>query len=291
MKLFFSPAYSAGIGDHVFPTSKFGLAAEALRGKAEFVEPALPSRAELLSAHDESWVDKVLGCRMTLEDEALMELPFGVEVSRAHQLQVSGTIMACREALAGGIGLHAGGGSHHAFRDHGEGFCVLNDIACGILKMIEEGRIRRAAVVDLDAHQGNGTAAIFAADERVFTFSMHQQSLYPRIKPAGSLDVGLDDGTGDTEYLDKLRASLPKVLEFRPELVVYQAGVDCAEGDLLGGLRLSKEGLLERDKTVYTTFRTEGISTAVTLGGGYGRDLSVTAGLHAQTLLAAVPFS
>ena len=291
MKFFHSPAYSAGIGDHVFPVRKFAMAAALLAGRGEFVEPPAPSREELLLAHDAAWVDKVLSCKMSLEDEALMELPFGPEVSLAHRLQVSGTILACREALAGGIGLHVGGGSHHAFRDHGEGFCVLNDLACGILKMFEEKRISRAAVVDLDVHQGNGTAAIFRGDSRVFTFSMHQEDLYPLKKQEGSLDIGLEKGTGDEEYLRRLRASLPRVLDFRPELVVYQAGVDCAEGDLLGGLSLTKEGLLERDETVYKQFRENGIPVAVTLGGGYARDLSVTAKMHAQTLLAALRFS
>ncbi len=291
MKFFHSAAYSADIGGHVFPVGKFGLTAALLRGSGEFVGPPVPSREELLLAHDPVWVEKVLSCRMSLEDEALMELPFGREVSLAHQLQVSGTILACREALSGGIGLHVGGGSHHAFRDHGEGFCVLNDIACGILKMLEEGRIKRAAVVDLDVHQGNGTAEIFKAERRVFTFSMHEAEIYPRNKRESSLDIGLERGTGDEEYMRLLRANLPRVLDFRPELVVFQAGVDCAQGDLLGGLSLTKEGLLERDKTVYKEFRDNGIAVAVTLGGGYGRDLSVTAGLHAQTLLAALPFS
>lgn len=291
MKFFHSPAYSAAIGDHVFPVGKFALAARLLAGRGGFVEPPAPSREDLLLAHDPGWVDKVLSCQMSLEDEALMELPFGPEVSLAHQLQVSGTILACREALASGIGLHVGGGSHHAFRDHGEGFCALNDLACGILKMLEEKRISRAAVVDLDAHQGNGTAAIFRGDSRVFSFSIHQNDLYPLKKQESTLDVGLEKGTGDEEYLRKLRANLPRVLDFRPELVIYQAGVDCAEGDLLGGLCLTKEGLRERDETVYKTIRDNGIAMAVTLGGGYCRDLSVTAELHAQTLLAALPFS
>ena len=199
-------------------------------------------------------------------------------------MQVAGTVLACRHALQVGVGLHAGGGSHHAFRDHGEGFCVLNDIAVGIMKMREDGRMRRAAVIDLDAHQGNGTAAIFAAEPETFTFSMHQMDVYPPAKQRSSLDVALAAGTGDAEYLARLAGSLPKVSAHRPELVVYQAGVDPWERDLLCGLKLTEKGLLARDTLVYESCRRRGIPVAVTLGGGYSRGSKETARLHARTL-------
>ncbi len=284
MRLFFSPKYAADIGDHVFPTRKFALVAKAMEGEGELVEPALPSRDDILLAHDEVWVDQVLDGRLTLEQETLLELPWSPAVSVAHQLQVSGTILACREALEQGVGLHIGGGSHHAFADHGEGFCVFNDIACGIFVMRRERRITRAAVIDLDVHHGNGTASLFAADPDVFTFSMHQQSLYPEHKPPSSLDVGLPDGLGDADYLERLEKNLPRVFEHEPELVVYQAGVDCGEHDLLGGLKLTAAGLKRRDELVRDSCRRRGVPAAVTLGGGYAADLAETARLHAQTL-------
>lgn len=284
----FSPRYTVDIGGHVFPTEKFSLVAAVYKGKGRFVEPELPDRKDMLLAHQEAWVDKVIAGKMSLDDEMRLELPFGPELSMAHRLQVSGTISACRDAMVSGLGLHIGGGSHHAFPGHGEGFCVLNDIACGLLKMRAEDRLRRAAIVDLDVHQGNGTAAIFKADAGTFTFSMHQEDIYPAIKVPGSLDVGLPRGMGDKDYLRLLADNLPRVFESSPELVVYQAGVDCAAGDLLGGLALSPSGLKRRDDFVFQACRTRGIPVAVTLGGGYAADLDRTAGLHAQTISSAL---
>ncbi|MBI5630244.1 MAG: histone deacetylase [Elusimicrobia bacterium] len=283
-RIFYSPKYTVNIGEHVFPTQKFAMVADRLKGKCEFAEPALPSREELLLAHNEIWVEKVLQCRMVLNDETLMELPFSKELSLAHQLSASGTILACREALDTGVGLHIGGGSHHAFADRGEGFCVLNDIAVGILKMRQERRISRAAVIDLDVHQGNGTASIFAGDPDVFTFSMHQEDAYPEVKMKSSLDVGLRAGTGDEEYLALLGQNVGRVFELEPELVVYQAGVDCYERDLLGGLKLTAAGLKRRDEIIFEECRRRCMPVAVTLGGGYAARLEVTAELHEQTL-------
>lgn len=288
MNFIFSPRYAADIGGHVFPTRKFALVAELLKNSGSIKEPSLPSREDLLLAHTPQWVDKVLNRTMTLDDETLMELPFTEEVSLAHRLQVSGTILACRSALERGVGLHIGGGSHHAFADHGEGFCVLNDIAAGIIQMRVERRISRAAVIDLDVHQGNGTAAIFSGDPDTFTFSMHQENLYPEKKPAGSLDIGLPEGLGDEDYVSILEKNLPRVFEGEPELVVYQAGVDCGENDLLGGLKLTSQGLLKRDQLVYEACRKRGVPIAVTLGGGYSRDIHETAALHAQTISAGL---
>ncbi|MDD5656030.1 MAG: histone deacetylase [Elusimicrobia bacterium] len=282
----YSPRYAVDIGGHVFPTAKFRLTAEAVAERGKLVEPSEPARSDLLLAHDAAWVDKVLSCRMTLEDETLMELPFTPEVSLAHRLQAAGTVLACRWAMQDGVGLHIGGGSHHAFRDHGEGFCVLNDIALAMLQMRREGRVRRAAVIDLDVHQGNGTASILAGDADFFTFSMHQQDIYPEVKQRSSLDVELAAGTGDAEYLARLAAALPRVFAHRPDLVIYQAGVDVWERDLLGGLKLSERGILARDSLVREECRRHGVPAAVTLGGGYGQDVRDTARLHARTLLA-----
>lgn len=284
-RFIYSPRYVVDIGEHVFPTRKFGLTAEKLRGQGQFLEPHPACREDLLLAHDEAWVEKVLKGTMTLDDETLMELPFSSRVAQAHLTAVEGTIMACREALSRGVGLHVGGGSHHAFADHGEGFCMLNDIASGIIKMRRERRISRAAVIDLDVHQGNGTAAIFAGDPDVFTFSIHQEDLYPQPKIPGSLDVGLPAGAGDADYMRALEENLPRVFEHQPELAVYQAGVDGYQRDLLGGLKLTAGGLARRDELVFGECRRRNVAVAVTLGGGYARDIQETAALHAQTLM------
>jgi acetoin utilization deacetylase AcuC-like enzyme len=280
----FSPEYVVDLGGHAFATRKFALAADLLRGRGEFVAPPPATREQLLLAHDEAWVEKVLSCRMTLDDEAAMELPFSPALSRAHQLAAGGTILACRDALERGVGLHCGGGSHHAFAGHAEGFCVLNDLAVGILQMRQERRLSRAAVIDLDVHHGNGTASLFAGDPDVFTFSMHQGDIYPAFKPKSSLDIGLKAGTADAEYLALLEENLPSIFAIHPELVVYQAGVDCFERDTLGGLKLTEDGLRRRDTLVRDACRKHGVPVAVTLGGGYAESAETTARLHARTL-------
>ena len=291
MKIFFSPKYTVDIGDHVFPTVKFAMAAQALRSEigVQFVEPAMPGRDDLMLAHGADWVDRVLGGKLTLKEETLMELPWSRELAEAHALSVAGTILACREAVTTGLGLHCGGGSHHAFPDHGEGFCIFNDLACGIVRMFEEKRIRRAMVVDLDVHQGNGTAACFRDRPEVFTFSMHQGDIYPTPKTPGSLDVELAAGTRDAEYLSVLEKHLPRILdEHKPDLVVYQSGVDVFEKDLLGGMKLTKEGVAGRDQAVLKHCALRRVPLAVTLGGGYAERLEDTAALHAQTLILAM---
>ncbi len=283
-RVVFSPDYAVDYGGHSFAADKFRLAAEALKGAVELVAPAEPSRDDLLLAHDAAWTDKVLSSSLTEADLKRLELPFSPEISRAHRLAVGGTVLAARHALETGTGLHCGGGAHHAFRGHGEGYCALNDLAVAILKLRAEGRLSRAAVVDLDVHQGNGTAAIFSGDAAVFTFSMHQGDLYPEMKERSSLDVELRAGTGDAEYYDALRRSLRAVMDFKPDLVLYQAGADPWEKDRLGGLKLTEIGLLERDRAVRETCALHGVPVAVTLGGGYGPTPADTARLHARTL-------
>ena len=283
-RVVFSPRYEVDYGDHSFATRKFSLAAETLRPSVDLIEPTLPEREDILLAHSAVWTDKVLTASLTLADLTLLELPFSPAISLAHRLAVGGTVLAVRHALESGVGLHCGGGSHHAFRDHGEGYCALNDIAVAILRLRDEKKIRRAAVVDLDVHQGNGTAAIFAGDETVFTFSMHQDDIYPERKERSSLDVGLRAGTGDAEYGDKLRRGLTAVMDFKPDLVVYQAGVDVWEKDRLGGLRLTEKGILDRDAIVLDACRKRNTPVVVTLGGGYGPTPEDTAWLHTNTL-------
>lgn len=281
-RLVYAPETAVDYDGHVFAAEKFRLAAESL--PLERAAPEPPSRELLLLAHDEAWVDAVLEDRLTPAQRAAVELPVSPAVVLAHRLSVGGTLLAARDALARGVGLHAGGGAHHAFRGRGEGYCLLNDLAIAVLALRREGRIRRAAVVDLDAHQGNGTAAIFAGDADTFTFSMHQDDLYPSKKERSSLDVEISAGTGDAEYYDLLKRNLRAVLDFKPELVVYQAGVDVWEKDKLGGLKLTERGVLERDAAVRDACRLHGVPVAVTLGGGYGPTPADTARLHAATL-------
>lgn len=283
-RLAYSPEYEVEYPGHPFATKKFSLTAKALENLCEIAAPTEPSREDLLLAHGERWVDKVLSSTLTHTDVMRLELPFSPQISRAHRLAVGGTISAARWALEDGIGLHAGGGSHHAFADHGEGYCALNDLAVAILKLKAEGAIRRAAVVDLDVHQGNGTASIFARDHDVFTFSMHQDDIYPPIKIPSSLDIGLRPGTRDEEFLELLGPALRRVVDYRPDIILYQSGVDIWEHDQLGGLKISERGIRARDEAVLAAARGAGIPIAVTLGGGYGPTPRDTARLHAATL-------
>lgn len=283
-RLVYSPRCEVSYGDHLFVTRKFTSTAKSLEGATVLVEPIPPDREDIRLAHDEAWTEKVFSGSLTGEDAARLELPFSPEISLAHRLAVGGTVLAARHALERGVGLHCGGGAHHAFRGHGEGYCALNDIAVAILKLRKEGRIRRAAVVDLDVHQGNGTASIFAGDPDTFTFSMHQGDLYPIPKEKSSLDVELAAGTGDAEYYDRLRHGLGAVMDFKPELVIYQAGVDVWEKDRLGGLKLTERGVLDRDMAVREACLIHQVPVVVTLGGGYGPTPEDTARLHAATL-------
>lgn len=292
-RVVFSPFYEYEDGNHIFATRKFSLAAASLGGKVELISPSEPERSLLELAHDPVWVEKVISSRLSPDEEALLELRLTPAASRAHRLAVSGTLLAARHALEKGIGLHCGGGAHHAFRARGEGYCALNDLAIAALALRAEGKARRVAVVDLDAHQGNGTASILAGDSSFFTFSMHNAAIYPGKKEKSALDENLVPGTGDAEYFDRLNHALKKVMDFKPDLVLYQAGVDPWEKDLKGGLALTERGLLDRDNAVREACLRHRVPVAVTLGGGYGPTPEDTAKLHARTLalFAGLPIS
>ena len=283
-RVVYSPKYEVDYGEHAFSTDKFRLAADACRSFADIIEPEEPSRQALLLVHSRDWVEKLMTGVLSPADISRLELPFSPEIARAHRLAAGGTLLASRHALETGVGLHAGGGAHHAFRDHGEGYCAVNDIAFAIASLRAEGMIETAAVIDLDVHQGNGTASIFEMDPDTFTFSMHQYGLYPEIRRRSSLDVELTPGTGDAAYYDKLRHGLRAVMEFKPDFVIYQAGVDVWEHDRLGGLKLTESGIKDRDMAVYDICRVYQVPVAVTLGGGYGPTPEDTARLHAATL-------
>lgn len=288
--LVWDPSYEIDLGRHVFVTAKYRLTRDRLLEgglvtEHHFVRPRPATRAQLARVHTPEYLRKIDEGDFTLSERLRLEVPFSEEGRDTMILCCGGTLLACSLALEHGSAGHLGGGFHHAFPDHGEGFCLLNDVAVAVRTLTDEGRIERAAVIDLDVHQGNGTAAIFAEDPSVFTFSMHQQNNYPLDKPPSDLDVGLRDRTTDQEYLASLARHLPTVLDgHAPELVVYLAGADPYRDDQLGGLSLTFEGLRRRDRMVFEAARARGIPVAVVLAGGYAHRLDDTVAIHVATI-------
>ncbi len=278
---------------HRFPMGKYRLLREALLASgvlpAEELVPAEPVHVEaLLRVHTPRWVRAMLENRLTEAEQRRLGFPWSRELVVRSRAAVGGTCAAAERALAEGIGGNLAGGTHHAFPDHGEGYCLFNDIAVSIRALQAAGSIGRALVVDLDVHQGNGTAAIFEGDAGVFTFSMHGERNFPFRKQRSSLDIGLPDGAGDEVYLDVLARHLPRVLEAaRPDLLYYQAGVDPLAEDTLGRLSLTHAGLEARDTYVLEAARGSGVPVVVTLGGGYARPLEATVRAHIGTYRAA----
>jgi acetoin utilization deacetylase AcuC-like enzyme len=278
---------------HRFPMGKYRMLREALLSSGvvrteELVPAELVEVDALLRVHSPRWVQAVLEARLTEAEQRRLGFPWSSELVLRSRASVGGTCAAAMRALAEGIGGNLAGGTHHAFPDHGEGYCVFNDIAVSIRVLQVEGSIQRALVVDLDVHQGNGTAAVFAGDPDVFTFSMHGEHNFPFRKQRSSLDIGLPDGAGDDVYLDVLARHLPRVLEAsRPDIVYYQAGVDPLAEDMLGRLSLTHAGLEERDTFVLEATRRCGLPVVVTLGGGYARPLDATVRAHIGTYRAA----
>ncbi len=288
-----SPAYAVDIGSHVFPTSKYARIAERLitetaTTRADFVAPDRADPSTVLRVHDRVYYEHCRDDRLSAHDIARLELPWSAALFDASMRCVQGSVLAAKLALQHGAGLHIGGGFHHAYPDHGEGFCVFNDHACAIRALQADGLIERAAVVDCDLHQGNGTAAIFQRDSTVETFSIHEQSIYPFDRPPSTLDIGLAAGTGDAEYLDLLGNSVPGFLQnARPQLVVYVAGADPFEQDQLGSLRLTHEGLRRRDELVIGACAELDLPLVVVLAGGYARRVEDTVAIHVETLRIA----
>lgn len=288
-----SDRYEVDIGAHVFPTAKYRLILDELleRGvvrSENILQPEPASWEEMGRVHSPGYLEKVRSGTLSAADQMLLELPFTTDLKDASVLCCGGTTLSARKALKEGVAVHLGGGFHHAFRDHGEGFCLLNDVAVAVTTLLAEGEVERAAVVDLDVHQGNGTAAIFAEDARVFTFSMHQERNYPFIKPPSDLDLGLLDRTSDDRYLEALEGALDLIVErHEPQVVVYLAGADPYMEDQLGGLALTKEGLEIRDRMVLERFRKTGAGVAVVLAGGYARRTWDTVEIHRRTVEAA----
>jgi acetoin utilization deacetylase AcuC-like enzyme len=294
IKIVYSDAYEVNIGNHVFPTAKFRLVRERLINRrivdeSVFVAAPYASRNELLLVHSEEYLNKLDEGTLSPEEIYTLELPYSKVLGEASRVCVGGTILAAKLALQERISVHLGGGFHHAFADHGEGFCVLNDVACAAQFCQLKQKIERIMIVDCDLHQGNGSADIFKNNKNVFTFSIHQENNYPVIKPPSDLDIGLADGTGDEEYLDVLQYNLTSVFrDFRPQLIFYIAGADPYFKDQLGGLRLTIEGLSRRDKFVFTLAKQSRSSVAVIFGGGYALDIDDTVTIHYNTVREAL---
>ena len=290
MKIVFSPRYQLDLGPHVWPTAKYDLIrarllAERRAGPEDFTDPAPAPWEDLALVHTADYLEKIRTNRLTGEDEIRLELPFSPLVADGFRLMTGGTQLTGHLALRDGLSVHLGGGLHHAFAGHGEGFCLFNDVAVSVRELQRTGRIQRAAVIDCDVHHGNGTAHIFGGDGSVFTFSIHQQHNYPLLKPPSDLDIGLPDGTGDDTYLHDLELALPDVLASKPDLVYYLAGADPYCEDQLGGLALSFEGLRHRDQLVLEA--TRAVPLAIVLAGGYAHRVEDTVAIHTATVVEA----
>jgi len=282
---------------HRFPIAKYAMLRDAVLASgivepSNVHEPERASREALRLVHTDRYIDGVLTGTLTAEEQRRIGLPWSHALVERSFRAVGGTCEAATAALEHGVTMNLAGGTHHAFPDHGEGFCVFNDVAVAIRILQRDGRIRRAAVVDLDVHQGNGTHAIFEGDTSVFTFSMHGGRNYPFHKVAGRLDVELADGTGDDVYLATLAGALPGALSAaEPDLVIYLAGSDPHEGDRLGRLCLTFDGLARRDAMVLDACREVGIPVAITIAGGYGRNISDSVAAHLNTVRVAAAFA
>ncbi|MBI5085198.1 MAG: histone deacetylase [Acidobacteria bacterium] len=292
--LIYHDGYDLHFGQHVFPTQKYRLIRHSLiddyfAGPEDFITPEAATRDELLLVHTPEWVRKMETGTLTYHDILKLEVPYSRKMVDAFWLAAGGTILAGREALVRGIGINLGGGFHHAFPNHGEGFCAVHDVAVAVRVLQKDQSARRALVVDCDVHHGNGTATIFAEDRDVFTLSIHHQNNYPSEKPASTIDIHMPDGAGDGEYLGELGPAYETaVAGFRPDIVFYVAGADPYYDDQLGGLSLTKEGMYLRDKLILDGAVKRGIPVAVVLAGGYARNLDDTVFLHAQTAKAAL---
>ena len=324
-KLVYSNDYYLPIGSHVFPAEKYQhiherLITSRIAESSDFVAPRPATDRDVLLVHTPAYVEKLQTGTLSSKEELELEVPYSPELVEAFWLAAGGSILAADYALNDGVAISIGGGFHHAFPDHGEGFCVIHDVAIAIRRMQRDDKIRTAMTVDCDVHQGNGTAAIFAGvripvykqpatfasalnppppispeskplsrdAEDVFTISLHQLNNYPMFKPASSLDVNLADGVGDEEYLACLGNALSVGLsEFRPDLICYLAGADPYREDQLGGLSLTIEGLKQRDALMFRIAKAEGIPVMVTLAGGYAQKVEDTITIHCNTVLAA----
>lgn len=292
-KLVYHERYDLNLGPHVFPSQKFRLIyemllRERLASQQDFLRPTAANDEDILRVHTAEWVRKLKEGTLTASDVMMLEVPYSPELVEAVWLAAGGTILAAQAALRDGFGSNLSGGFHHAYPGHGEGFCAIHDVAVAIRKLQAERAIQKAMVVDTDVHHGNGTAAIFRSDPTVFTLSIHQHHNYPGHKPPSTLDLNMEDGVEDQEYLEALLPALRRALdEFRPDMLFYVGGADPYCEDQLGGLSLTKAGLQRRDRGVFEEARRRGVPVTTTLAGGYARRVADTVGIHVNTILAA----
>jgi len=290
MQVFYTPRYYAEIGQaHIFPIRKFELVrdrllAERTLNPSEILEPSPAPLEDVLLVHTDDYVTRLCNNQLTGKEIRRLGLPWTESLVRRSFYAVGGTLAATQSALANGYSSNLAGGTHHSFADRGEGFCVFNDVAIAIRVMRARQLIRRAAIVDCDVHQGNGTATIFAGDDETFTFSMHGANNYPLFKAHSTLDVELPDGTQDREYLDCLARHLPAVFAHEPEIVFYLAGADPFAGDKLGRLALSIDGLRARDAYVVRECYEREIPIVTVMSGGYGKDINDIIEIHCNTI-------
>jgi acetoin utilization deacetylase AcuC-like enzyme len=325
-KLVYSDAYYLPIGEHVFPAEKYRrirdrLLAEGVARTEDFLAPEPATDQDILLVHTPEYIHKLKTGTLSPREQMELEIPYSKALVEAFWMAAGGSILAARQALADGVGINIGGGFHHAFPDHGEGFCMIHDVAVAIRRLQREDKIQTAMTVDCDVHQGNGTAAIFAGKRtasallpsagaptldssalssalpgkirgahagEVFTISLHQHNNYPLSKPPSSIDVDLPDGVGDDDYLAWLDNALSSGLrQFEPDLLCYVAGADPYREDQLGGLSLTIEGLKRRDELVFRVARARSIPVMVTYAGGYAQNVEDTVMIHCNTVIAA----
>jgi acetoin utilization deacetylase AcuC-like enzyme len=318
-KLIYSDGYYLPIGQHIFPAEKYKRVRDRLletgvAGPEDFITPQPASDQDILLVHTPQYVEKLKTGTLSAREELELEVPFSPELVKAFWLAAGGSIHAAQHALIDGVAFNIGGGFHHAFPDHGEGFCMIHDVAVAIRRMQRDNQIRTAMTVDCDVHHGNGTAAIFAGTRGasqplpsnapavlgrtpamrgthagdVFTISLHQENNYPPIKPPSSIDVDLPDGITDDDYLAWLDNALSSGLrQFTPDLICYIAGADPYREDQLGGLALTIDGLKKRDELVFRVAKAQGSPVMVTYAGGYARNVADTVTIHSNTVIAA----
>jgi acetoin utilization deacetylase AcuC-like enzyme len=320
-KLVYSEKYFLPIGEHVFRADKYRLIRERLFADgmvddSDFLAPHPASEADVMLVHSPHYINKLMEGSLTAREELQMEIPYSPQVVDTFLMHTGGSILAAERALADGVCVNVGGGFHHAFPDHGEGFCMIHDFGVAIRSLQKRKLIQRAMTVDCDVHQGNGTAEIFSGarsqpadlpsahlvsvprqaggsmvygnSKDVFTISLHQENNYPMVKPSSSIDVNLPDGCGDTDYLAWLDNALSSGLrQFEPELICYVAGADPFREDQLGGLNLTIEGLKQRDELVFRVARARNIPVMVTYAGGYAIKVEDTVTIHTNTVIAA----
>jgi len=293
MRIYYSDIFVLPLpDDHRFPMRKYGLLRELVAGaeliaRDDLLMPLPASREEIERVHDVDYVQRVFAGELTAREQRVIGFPWSPALVVRSRQSAGATLAACRSALADGVSVNLAGGTHHAYPDHGQGFCVFNDGAIAARAMQAEGLAQRIVVIDCDVHQGNGTAAIFAHDPSVFTFSIHGANNFPFHKEASDLDVALPDGTGDDDYLAALQASLARLDLPAFDLAIYLAGADPFVGDTLGRLSLSKRGLAERDCMVLEACRDAGLPVAVVMAGGYARQVEDIADIHFTTVRIA----